>query len=566
MAASCHPLRCLALGGLLLPLLGTGCKKKDDGTGDGMAAVDPTLELVTPQAAAWLPVGPTPVSGLVQDVRAVKVNGQAATVGDGGTFAGQADLVRGVNVVEARGTAVNGDELYVRHGVLAGSFDKASGAIPEAAVVRLNQGGLDRLVGMVGGLVDPATLNDSLAGINPVYEDSYGLWGWDAVTISADVDSVSFDAPVLHVTPSSGKLQLSGSIPNLFVDAQATGDVVGIGFDTDVSMWASSADFVGTVSVGARDGRLVVSLDEVSMDLVGFGYDTSLLPGDIESYILVDTLRATIEDQVVAMVQDQVPALLDEALGGLDLSFSTKLMDTPLDVSAAVARAGVDSDGIELGLDLDVDMPDAGVHGEGVLGSDGGSPSVDRHADLGAAVSDDLLNRMLYEAWSAGILNLSLSTDDGSLQPFLLTPLHATQGTISVQADLPPVVVQDHGGLQAQVAELMVTIDTPDGELGTHLVIAVTAYANLDLVYADGEIGLDLGDVNLSLMVRESDWGASNDAVTQLVEQMLPLDLMLGLLGNISFPVPAIQGLTLDAVVVTRDPSGVYTGVTAALQ
>lgn len=554
----------LMLGLATLPLLSLGCKK-DEPVDDGELGTEPLLELTSPAAGAWLPIGATPVAGLVQDVRAVKVNGSAATVAEGGSFAGQVSLQRGVNVVEARGTGLNGDEVWARHGVLAGDFDSPSGSIDEAAVVRLNRGGLDTLMGMVGGLVDAQTINDTVTTMNPIYEDSYGIWGWDAVTISADVDAISFSPLRLAVTPADAVLQLAGSIPDLYVDAQASGDVVGLDFSTDVLMWATSADLVGTVSLGAQDGMVTASIDDLTIDLVGFGYDTSLLPGDIEAYILVDTLRSTIEDQVVAMVEEQVPALIDDALAGLDLSIETELMGTPLSVAADVARVDIDRDGVELGLDLAVDMPDGGVSGQGVLVSDKGEPSVDRNADLAAAISDDLLNRMLYEAWGAGILELELSTYDGSLEPFLLTPLHADEGTITVSAGLPPVMVEDDGQVQAQVAELIVTIDTPGGELGSHLQLSIAAFVAVDLVYDDGEIALELGDVDLSLMVRESDWGASNEAVTTLVEEMLPLDTMLALLGNISFPVPEISGLTLGEVDVSRDSSGVYTGMTAAL-
>ncbi|NOY27787.1 MAG: hypothetical protein GXP62_18140 [Oligoflexia bacterium] len=547
-----------------VPLLGVGCKK--DASADTGTLVEPSLELTSPAAGAWLPIGATPVSGQVQEVRSVQVNGVAATMDAGGSFAGQVSLDRGVNVVEAQGTATNGDELYARHGVLAGEFDSATGAVAEAAVVRLNQGGLDTLMDMVGGMLDQTALNDAVTAMNPIYEDTYGIWGWDAVTIAASVDQITFSTPALAVTPANGVLQLSGSIPDLYVDAQAQGDVVGVDFDTDVLMWATSADIVGTVTLGAQDGMVTATITDVSVDLVGFGYDTSLLPGDIESYILVDTLRSTIEDQVVAAVQDQVPALIDSALAGLDLSFETKLMGTPLTVAADITRVDVDGDGVELGLDMAVDMPDTGVSGQGVLASDPADPSVDRSVDMAAAISDDLLNRMLYEAWSAGLLNLELSTYDGSLEPFLLTPLHAEEGTISVSADLPPVMVEKDGHVQVQIAELMVSIDTPGGELGSHLKLAVTAFVGIDLLYDSGEIALDMGDVNLSLMVRESDWGASNEAVTQLVEEMLPLDTMLALLGNISFPVPEIQGLTLTDVVVDRDQSGVHTDMTATLE
>lgn len=525
----------------------------------------PLLSLDSPAPASWMSAGATPVSGTSRDLRTVKINGAEATIGAGGDFAGQVTLKEGVSVVEARGLSLDGDELWVRHGVLAGRFEAPEGRIDEAAVVRLNQGGLDTLTGMVGGLLDADTINSAVSGMNPIYEDAYGFWGWDAVTIAANIEQVSFGAPVLSLQPGSGTLRLSGSIPSLQVDAYAWGDAVGIDFDSDVDLWASSADVSGSLSIEARDGKLEASLSDVSVTLIGFGYDTSLLPGSIEDYILVDTLRATIEEQVLAMVEEQVPAMLDEALAGLDISLETELLGQPLSIEAVFQDASIDNDGLLLSLGVAADMPAAHSLGEGVLRSGMGEPTLDRNADLSAAFRDDLLNRMLFEAWAADVLSLSMNTYDGSLNSFLLTPLRATEGSIVVNAELPPVLVEVDGEPQIQVAELMVTIETPDGELGTRLLVAVAAFVDVALVHEDGEIALEMGEIELSLMVRESDWGASNEAVTALVEEMLPLETMLALVGNLSFPIPEIQGLRLEGVQVKRDPGGDHIGMTASL-
>lgn len=551
--------------GLALSLLGTACKK-DHEVGEPVSALDPSLTLLSPETAAWLPVGPTPVSGETRDVRAVRIDDDQVALAEGGSFSGQVDLERGINVVEVRATTMDGDELYRRHGVLAGSFASASGDVEEAAVVRLNQGGLDTLLAMAGDLVQPSLLEDSLDGINPIYEDSYGVFGWDAVTVTAVVDAVDFGVLQLQANPGNDRVVVTGSLPDLWVDAQAYGDIIGLDFDTDVLLWADAAEFSGSLELGVSGGMVDVELTDVSIELVGFGYDTSLLPGDIEAWILVDTLRTTIEEQVLAMVQDLVPGTLDDALAGLDLSFETELLSTPLSVAAQVARVGADGDGIELGLDLAVDMPDGELMGQGYLTAGDGEPFVDRSADLAAAISDDLMNRMLYEAWSAGIIALTMSTEDGSLDPFMLEPLHASQGSIGVRADLPPVIVERDGQLIAQAAELIIDLDTPDGEFGSHLQLAVALDAPLDLVYDDGEIELDLGDVAVDLMVRESDWGASDETVTQLVEEMLPIDSLLILLGAVSFPVPEISGLSLAGVEVARDQNGLHTSLTADLE
>ena len=54
--------------------------------------------------------------------------------------------------------------------------------------------------------------------------------------------------------------------------------------------------------------------------------------------------------------------------------------------------------------------------------------------------------------------------------------------------------------------------------------------------------------------------------MTQLVEEMLPIDVMLALLGNVSFPIPSIDGLELESVDIGRASTGVHTAITADLR
>jgi hypothetical protein len=387
------------------------------------------------------------------------------------------------------------------------------------------------------------------------------------VTIAADVTSVDFDRPELSVDPNQGQLELTATLPNVYVTVAAYGSAVGFDFDTDVAVWASEAVVTGTLSVSAEHGRLVVTLDDAAVDLRDFGYDTSLLPGSIEDYILVDTIRDQLESMIVDQIQSQVPALLDETLAGLDPSFSTELLGKQVDLSFSFADAEVDDDGLALSLDLDVAIPTGSNHTyAGYLAAGDGTPSLNTHADLSGAISDDLLNRVLFEAWRGGMLDMTLSTDDGSLPSYMLLPLKAEQGTVSLDAVLPPVVVESDEGLQAQVGELVVTIDTPGGELGEHLVVAVDAWVGLEVTIEDGAIKLALGEPTLTLMVRESDWGADNETITNLVQDMLPLDTLLSLLGDFSFPIPSLYGIGVDSGTVSRDDDTVHTDLNVTLQ
>jgi hypothetical protein len=527
---------------------------------------DPVLEMYAPKPGAFADTGPTTAKGKAQGLSEVTVNGKAAKM-DGPNFSTSVELVRGINVVEVTAEDSHGDEWFQRHGVLAGAFAKPSGPVEDALRVRVNQPGLDSMADLAAGMITLNTINDAATGMNPVYTDSYGVWGWDAVTIGADIAYVAFSQPRIAIEPSAGELSLVVEIPHLEIGIYAYGDVIGIDFDTNVYLYSSDAVISGTLEADVRRGKIDVDLTESSVDLKDFSYDTTALPGDVESYILVDTIRAYIEDMLVTKIDEMVPPLLDETLSGLDPSFSTEMLGLQVDMAFTFAELDIDKDGLALDMDLDISVPASGAHsGEGYLSSGGGEPDIDTHADVSGAMSDDLVNRVLYEAWAGGLLDLSMSTEDDSLSPPMLATLKATEGSVKVDADLPPVLVERDGELAVQVGELLVTIDTPDGEMGSHLVVAIAATIGIELGIEDGSIVLSMEDPELVLAVRESDWGASNERVTRLMEEMLPLDTLLSLLGSFSFPVPSLYGITIDSGEAYRDQDGVHTGIEVNLR
>ncbi|GDX79079.1 hypothetical protein LBMAG42_08900 [Deltaproteobacteria bacterium] len=521
------------------------------------------LLLLSPEGGEFKGEGEISASGKAVNVDAVTVNGVEASV-DAGTFEGKVALERGVNVVEARGVDGTGHTIFVRNGVMSGEYEAAEGDVEDAVYLRVNEGGLTRIGEIATGMLDTQTINASLGAVNPVYSDSYL---WDTVVIADDIESVSFDEPSFDFEPRDGALGLTVTIPNLYVDTLAYGTAAGFDFSSDVSMSASSAVLTADLYVSASNGRLSVDIGEVTVDLKDFAYDTSLLPGTIEDYILVDTIRATVEEMLVTQINDMVPPLLDELLTSLDPSYSTELMGLSVDLGFGFSAVDIDDDGIALTLDLDVKIPPTGEHSApGYLGADLGTPDVDTHADIAGAISDNLLNRMLYEAWAGGLLDITLSTEDGSLSALMLAPLKATEGTIVVTPLLPPVIVEREGELQAQLGELLVDINTPGGALGDHLLASVNAFAKVEVTVEDGELKLELGAPEVVLMVRESSMGAKDEEMTNLVEQAIPFDVLFSLVGDFSFPLPVLYGLEIDEGAANRDDSGVYTGLEVSLK
>lgn len=545
---------------LVLPfLLLVACNKEEEDTGKEIAPA--VLALTSPDEGGWSKEGDVTAKGTAAHCTDVKVNGKTAKLTDGG-FSAPVTLTRGVNIVEATAVDLHGDDVFVRNGVLAGDFEPAKGSIDEAMDVRVNQSGLDKVGDIAEGMLTAETLSSSIGAMNPIFSDDYYV-----ATVNADVTQISFDTADIRFTPSGGSLTLTATLPNFYVALRIYGTLFGSDYDTDMSMSASSAVLTGTVTVAASQGKLGVELLSVDVALNDFAYDLSLIPYGLEDYLFVDTIRDTIIDMVKQQVTDMVPPLLDETLAGLDPSFSTELLGQTVSLAFQFASADIDPDGLALGLDLDVDIPSTGKHeGQGFLSASAGNPDVDTHSDVAAAASDNLLNRVLFEAWDGGMLDMRMSTDDGSLDPLLLLAFKAEEGTITVNPRLPPVAVEANGGLEVQVGEMLITVDTPGGELGEHLVVAVNAFIGVEMVMEDGEIVLELGEPTIVMQVRESDWGASNETITNLITEMLPLDTLLALLGDFSFPIPSLYGIQLDDGTVTRDADGVHTDMKIFLQ
>ena len=190
--------------------------------------------------------------------------------------------------------------------------------------------------------------------------------------------------------------------------------------------------------------------------------------------------------------------------------------------------------------------------GEGaLLGQATGLPTLSTDADLALALSDTLVNHLLYQAWRSGLMQIELSTQDGTLNGGMAEQLKAQSATVSLRSDLPPVVTSAAGGMRLDAAGLEVTIDTPGGDLGDHMVIDGSVNLLMDPQGADGWLNLGLGTPSMTLMVRENNWGASAEATTNLLEDMLPIEDLMAPMGTFSVPIPnvskafGVSGLTL---------------------
>jgi hypothetical protein len=539
---------------LLVVLSVVGCTKEEEpqsttGGGSNLGPDDLTIEITEPVAGAHLPVGSVDVEGTQTGLSNVTLNGVGVDASSGG-FAAEVELERGINNLEARGEKGTTYRL-TRRAVLAGEFAEPSGSIDEALGLRINQGGLDAMGGIVGGLLDPKGLSKGLAKANPLYE---------SFVFDAHVTSLGFAPLEMEFQPAQGELALDVVLPD--VEALVFIDTL---LDFDLEVTAEEARIGGVLALDTDgNGHLVADFSNASVSITGFDYDTSLIPGDFS--FGEGTLEGIFEGVLLDQVEVLVPTLLQDQLSTLELAFELDLLGTPVSVRSAFRSAFVDRDGVQLVADLDVEVPGTGTKSApGYLTAAAARPTPNTVDDMTMSLSDDLVNRLLFEVWSGGLVDMTLSTDDGSLPAEYLADFGADEGTLTLDAKLPPVLVQKGEVTELQIGELHARLETPDNPNFSYLDLALSAKIPVDLEVVAGELTVALGDPELVFIIRDTDWPVDHSAITVLLEENLPIDELIGSLGLIAIELPEIAGISLENAAINRDPSGVFTNIAADL-
>jgi hypothetical protein len=506
------------------------------------------LDVQEPLPGAFVAAGDVAVKGAVAGVTTVTVNGVDASL-SGGSFEGTVPLEPGLNLVEVVATQDDGDTMFVRHGVHAGPTapPKNGAPYPGAAVARVNQSGLDLIMNIaedIADSIDPAALLGGSGG--PLVEVPVDVLGIGLGTLVGDLqddpDALSFSGIEMTADPqANGFLRLDATVDNVHVALDVTIDFpLGDLFDIDgyvvIDTGVQAAIIMGFDVV---DGALQLDagLDAPSFTFTNFTLDTNLwdIIDSLADGFLEDLLRDTLVEQVDALL----PTVLDGLLDELPLTFDLPLGEQPITLEAVLTEGGIDEDGMYIYTDLGIDTGASCPAGVGHLVAPAAEPVVPRTPDLGVAISDDLVNGLLLDLWCTGLLELELSSDDpdlGTLVTLLLEPLQVTEGTVTVSAGLPPVLIERGGGLVLQVSELLMTIDTPGRVLGETVTVMLHVDADLTVSIVENAPRIVIGEARITTVSRASDWGASNEATTALMDQAL---------GPILDSVPALLNLTL---------------------
>ena len=524
----------------LLPILIIGCGNDQEIVVQEVVYT-PSMSVLSPADGAWIEAGSADLTADLTDIAMVHINGTEHAI-DSGSFSAPLELAWGINHFETEATGIDGSVIVDRRTLLAGDFVAADGAVASATTVRVNQGGLNTVASVAEGMIDSTSLNADLETMNPVVDLDYSLGTGAAVSLS----SIYFEAPTIDVAATDGALALTVMLPNLYIDTDVTTSLLWIETEHDLEMAADWAVIEAELILALVDGIIEAELVDPAVSLTGFAYDVSVFPGEfIEDNLLDDTIREGIEDALV----EEMSATLPEVLAGLqedfDLSMNTEILDTELIVSSTLAALSIDADGVQLDMDVDVEIAEQ-LLGGGTLTSNAAPPQVDRTVDAAIVLADDLLNRALYELWAGGVLNQTFSTVDGSLDPESLSTYGITTATVTTNATLPPVLVETNDQLQLQLGGMEIAANTPGFGMGENITLSVTATADVGLTFADGHLAPTADELVMHLDIVETDWTQEPEFIIELVSGLITPERMLGVLDGVSIELPALSGVRFD--------------------
>lgn len=540
----------------MILLVAGGCATKTDlspddlnpdGTTDPSEGVTSTLELTSPAAGAWLSSGTHTVTGVAENVTELTLDGVGITASGG--VSETVTLVPGIQAVELAAKDVDGIPQIRRHAVLVDGTGDPDGTLSEAIHARANRGGLDAMAEAVGVLFPAADVEAAMIAASPVYES----WAVDMYITGFDYHGIA-----VALTPGDDGLVVGVLLTGVEIDLHFD---TGIDFDETITIDAIDASGVALLS--ASGGVPVVQIEDVRVDIEGL--DASLLP-DFDW--IEGIVAGLVEDTIVDLFQTTIPELVEEVLLSLDLGFDLDLLGVQFSVVGAFAELTTDNDGVLAILDVGVDAFDMGLHeGLGFVEAPAVDPELSLTAGVSVAIHDDLINALMLEAWRGGLLDQTLdSATSDLLPPDVLELLGADQASLSVSPDLPPVAMALDGQPWIQMGELIATIDAPGASFGDHLQVAVDGSVQAVPFVMDGELQLELGEPEVHVVVRDTDWVLPAAGIGTLLEQALPVADMVSLAEEFRFPLPAYAGLQVGSAVVVRDVGGSHALIMAELE
>ncbi len=547
-----------------LSLLVAGCPDEDDEDGLGANNTDDDDDDTTPDEPDPLTLAITsPDEGTVGWGPSVTVTGDVT--GDSPVVS-----VTGVDATPSDGTftaAVPVDETAVFTPLLAEAED-ASGwlrdrrthvhgdtvdtilPVDRGLAVRITDHGLDGVEVIALGEFNEETIVQQILDSNPLYS---GM-GIEINATAADVGGMEID-----LDAEATGLGLIATLYDVSIDVEVDAGILGT---YPGNIWLDRVDVDGLVTLSVAAGDLVVEMTEINVNLVGLQLNFNGIWGWV-----LDIIEAVapifLEDMIASMLSEEVVAAVDELLQAFDQGFEFG----PILIEVTFAEVGHDVDGVNLVLDLavnlgDAEVPPTRVSTDGDLPTLWGSMTPVGQVPYGLhmVIDDDALNAIGVALFASGELVQEIDGQIPGDFPIELTAALFQGSFPSLDVDeeelmylrtepsIPPVGTAAEGPdgvLDFHIPGFMLDIDTDlDGSgqpdpaydvvLDAVVVVAVDAEAGAVDVYG-GDMTSTLIACNELLDCDRSE----GEGLADLMALVIPMAVE-SLLGDITSMIPGV--------------------------
>ena len=581
---------------------GTGCGDCDDGdpcttdqcgaggqcthkAGGGPECV-PTLEIASPsRGETRIGEEAFEVEGTAQDASGgpalLTINGNAIPVNADGSFLAALYPSHGINTLEAVASTEGGYNTARIQSVLVGDTfypthqGRGPGTIIGDGIQAWlgkdfwddgDRGDLDDFAAITAAILEDT---DFLAFLPPTIKGEGEAGGalWCEWTVN--VTAIDFTMGDVDITPTPGGLSLSIALKDIVVAFEAIApdlgcpDAIGTATIESVTVDTSLAiALAGTGAILVDVPELEVQITEPVLDITDgfaafFDWAFNWFNG---------TFANVIETGIEAGVTGYVVPSIQEALEGFT-SYTTTLtipafagITKPVDVTLAAdpTTFTLDYGGAFIGLGASViakqGIPDTikvlgSLARQSCLGAGSAPFELPQDAPLALAISDDLLNQLLFGAFYGGLLHLDIP---GSFIADKLGFDGLKVDTISLKPLLPPVITSclTPGSITLQIGDFGVSVSLDVGGKSGTLDAFLFASADVTLKTVNGPDGVELGvsvdalDTFAFEVIDATGALDGSEAVIELLFKELASSLVKDAVGNgllQSFPIPSFD-------------------------
>ncbi|RME86945.1 MAG: hypothetical protein D6785_02605 [Planctomycetota bacterium] len=562
----------------------------------------PTIEITEPGRGKYFTNTDTTVTvkGKVQDpkyaITSLKVAGTSLAVPQNGQFSTQVNLKPGLNILWATAKNSEGGRSISVVSVLQGDYRKDTLLIPNAAWVQVSQKGLEKVKQKTLPMLTTLDVEQSLRNLNPLYSGSIPLVG----SANVDLQILKYTNPDILFKLNQGYMDVTVTLSNLDVKAKAYGKIFGISYSLIGNTGASKVTLSAKVYLSVQNGKLNASFQNTNVLLEGFYFtfpNSNFL--NFFAKLAKNIIKKKIIQAVKSTIEQKLPGFLSDMFNNLKKPITKKILGKDLEMTFVPQNANITPSAISVQMDSNVRVIGASslfqAPGSFYTPSYPPTLTIGATSDFTASLNDDYLNRVLYTAWQAGLLEMTI--DDAFLSkmssssssftssiklngglilkfyPELASHINNTDPlSLEIKAFLPPIV-QMAGNpdlLKASAGEIEIGFIIHQGAL-KRTVMKVRAHISMTV-----SASVSNGQLSIQFIGRPSVFGDVTEEPMMDIDES-KVELLLNVVVPIMMPqllksiqgiqLPTLLGISIGQVTMQQDgPSGDFLTLTGSLK